>query len=122
MDKCNNGIIYLPSPYGGYYDGHPCPKCNGKGCSKLKVSVIDDNGMVDINRRMEIGKIYNIEIYYGRQHHPSTRKWVNNVKIYSIKQHGKYDIAYSTSDCYHWQGQSSQCMNISGWVEVISEQ
>jgi hypothetical protein len=34
MSECDNGIIYIPSPYGGYYEGHPCPLCNGKGCKK----------------------------------------------------------------------------------------
>lgn len=86
--------------------------------NELKVSVIDDRGLVDINQRMEVGKTYNIEVYYRGYYRSDELRWINNVEIYSIKQHGKYDISYSTSDCYHWQGQSSHCMNISGWVEV----
>lgn len=32
MSNCERGAIYLPSEEGGYYEGHPCPLCGGKGC------------------------------------------------------------------------------------------
>ena len=34
--KCNNGIVYTLSPFGGYYDGHPCSECDGKGCENIE--------------------------------------------------------------------------------------
>lgn len=28
---CKDGVFYMPSIEGGYYEPHPCDKCNGKG-------------------------------------------------------------------------------------------